>query len=39
MSGLLTVGIGDSFASIIGSKYGKHKIPGIKLFNPLNKGI
>ncbi|CAF0786326.1 unnamed protein product [Brachionus calyciflorus] len=27
LSGLITVGIGDSFASIVGSKFGKHKLP------------
>jgi dolichol kinase len=34
LSGLITVGVGDSFASLIGSRYGKHIIPGIiKYYN------
>lgn len=28
LSGLITVGIGDSFASLVGSKYGRHRYPG-----------
>ena len=30
LSGLITVGIGDSFASIIGTKYGAHRYLGSK---------
>lgn len=31
LSGLITVGVGDSFASLIGSKFGRHKYPGIRI--------
>ena len=39
LSGLITVGIGDSFASLIGSKFGKHKFPGIVKFRIWKKRL